>query len=35
MNNHIDFILEGNNRKKGQLFLKSTSPNGVVKLLKK
>ena len=35
MNNQIDFILEGNNRKKGQLFLKSTSPNGVVKLLKK
>ena len=35
MNNQIDFILEGNNRKKGQLFVKSTSPNGVVKLLKK
>ena len=35
MNNPIDFILEGNNHKKGQLYIESTSPNGVVKLLKK
>ena len=35
MNNPIDFILEGNNHKKGQLYIESTSPNGVVNLLKK